>query len=168
MEITELPRSTPRSQPPYHTTHQQSEQLEEIVRKYKAAGTIVPCNSPYAAPALLVNKKTNDKRIVFDYRRLNAQTVPTQYLILHIDDILSAMANATYYTVLDLFSGYLQVKMSLMSVDKTTFVIPTGQFKFLRMPMGLKNAPSVFQSPMNGILCQLPQNIAFCYLDDTI
>lgn len=168
MEITENPGSTPRAQPPYRTTAEQSKKLDELVAEYEEANIVTPCNSPYAAPALLVDKKTNEKRMVIDYRRMNDQTVDIQFPMPYADDILVQLQPAEYYVLLDLYSGYLQVKMSPTSSDKTAFVIPSGQFKFLRMPPGLKNAPAIFQSLMNKILRRLPRGIALCYMDDII
>lgn len=168
MDITEIPGSTPCAQRPYRTTADGSRTMADIVKQYCEVGLAEPCTSPYAAPALLVDKKTGDKRIVFDYRKLNAQTVNISYPLPNIDDVLAQLSNAQYYTVLDLYSGYLQVKLNPTSRDKTAFVIPSGQYRFLRMPMGLKNAPAIFQSLMNQVLGNMPRRVAFCYLDDIV
>lgn len=42
-------------------------------------------------------------------------------------------------------SGYYQIPLHADSVECTAFVTPDGQYEFLAMPFGLKNASSVFQ-----------------------
>ena len=54
------------------------------------------------------------------------------------------------------------------SIEKTAFSTDQGHFEFLRMPFGLKNAPSTFQRLMNFVLKDLINKICFVYLDDII
>lgn len=109
-------------------------------------------SSDYASPVLVVDKKNGEKRLVIDYRRLNAQTVKEKYPLPNIDDQFEGLAGATYYTVLDLAQGYLQVPLTKEAKKKTASITPdeTGQFE--RMIFGLTNAPAVFQRLMNRVL----------------
>lgn len=45
---------------------------------------------------------------------------------------------------------------------------PDGQFEFLAMPVGLRNAPSVYQRAINKALRPLTETFAVTYLDDVI
>lgn len=168
MRIEEVPGSVPCAQRPYRSPMPQARALSEIISEWEDLGIVQPSSSPYAAPALLVDKKTGEKRPVFDYRRLNAQTVAQPFPMPHIDDQLSELGTAKLYSIIDLFSGYLQVPMHPESIHKTAFVTTTGHYEFTRMPFGLKNAPAVFQGLMNRVLGNLQHRIAFCYLDDII
>ena len=49
-------------------------------------------------------------------------------------------------------------------VEKTAFVTPDGHFEFLRLPFGLKNAPSHFSKIMYHALGDL--NFVKIYIDD--
>lgn len=50
--------------------------------------------------------------------------------------------------------------------EKTAFTIDRGHLEFLRMPFGLKNAPSTFQRLMDSVLRNLDNVLT--YLDDVI
>ena len=100
-----------------------------------------------------------------DYRRLNAQTSTEQWPLPRINDILDGMTGSTWFTALDLKSGYHQIQMSSRSIPMTAFITPDGHYEFLRVPFGLKNAPAHFSKIMYQILGDLNQFVKI-YLDD--
>jgi hypothetical protein len=51
---------------------------------------------------------------------------------------------------------------------KTVFSTMTCHYEYLRMPFGLKSAPSTFQRLMNGVFLGLIGTRYFVYLDDVI
>lgn len=50
-------------------------------------GWVVPSDSPYAFPILLVKKKDGGIRLCVDYRSLNSNTVISKYPLPLIDDL---------------------------------------------------------------------------------
>lgn len=58
------------------------------------------------------------------------------------------MNNKQYFSVIDMSSGFWQIKLDNKSSDLCTFNTPFGRFKFMRMPFGIKSAPEVFQRIM--------------------
>ena len=76
---------------------------------------------------------------------------------------------ARFYGVMDLTSGYYQAPVSKASQAATAFITDIGTFEWLRVPMGLKGAPSYFQQQMaQTVLCGLLYQILELYLDDII
>ncbi|CAF0906907.1 unnamed protein product [Brachionus calyciflorus] len=61
-----------------------------------------------------------------------------------VDDILARLNGSTYYSTLDLISGYWEVEMDSKSKEKTAFSTPDGHYQFKRLPFGLKNATAEF------------------------
>ncbi|KAG5877859.1 hypothetical protein JTB14_036435 [Gonioctena quinquepunctata] len=106
---------------------------------------IEECDSPYAAPTVLVTKEDGTFRMCVDYRRLNSVTVPDRYPLPRMDDLMHAATRTAFMSTLDLKSGYHQVSIRESDRDKTAFITPFGIFRFNRMAFGLRNAPATFQ-----------------------
>lgn len=134
---------------------------------------IRPSISPWSFPIVIVPKKTdqsgNEKwRIAIDYRKLNEKTIDDKFPIPNIDELLDQLKNAKYFSALDLASGFHQIELDEQSIEKTAFATDEGHYEFLRMPFGLKNAPSTFQRFMNRVLKPIINKICIVYMDDIL
>jgi hypothetical protein len=128
-------------------------------------------NSPYNSPLWVVPKKPDASglkkvRLVVDYRKLNDKTIDDKFPLPNIEDILCKLGQATYFSTLDLASGFHQIKVDESDIHKTAFSTENGHFEFVRMPFGLKNGPPTFQRMMNIVFAELPN--VLIYLDDII
>ena len=64
---------------------------------------------------------------------------------------------------------YYQTSISVNSRDYTALTTSMGTYRWKRVPMGLKGAPSYFQAKMaNTVLQGLIYNICDLYIDDII
>ncbi|KAJ8364905.1 hypothetical protein SKAU_G00137360 [Synaphobranchus kaupii] len=81
---------------------------EEKVKEMAAAGVIEPSDSPWAAPVVLVQKKSGEWRFCVDYRRLNSATTKDSYPLPRIDEALDHISGSSWFSSLDLRSGYWQ------------------------------------------------------------
>ena len=124
--------------------------------------------SSYASPVVIVRKKDGSIRLCVDYRRLNAKTITDAYPLPRIDDSLDALGGAKLFSTMDLASGYYQVAMEEKDQEKTAFITPFGLFEYLRMPMGLTNAPATFQRLMQSTFNDVVFQILLVYLDDLL
>jgi Reverse transcriptase (RNA-dependent DNA polymerase) len=62
------------------------------------------------------------------------------------------MSKAQYFSCLDIVSAFWQVPMESKCTPYTGFRTHKGNFEWVRMPFGLVNASSTFQSIMDEIL----------------
>ncbi|MEO0454665.1 MAG: reverse transcriptase family protein [Verrucomicrobiota bacterium] len=128
-----------------------------------------PSESPWNSPIVMVKKKDNSLRLCIDYRRLNQATIRDSFPLPRVDDTLDSLHGCRFFSSLDLAQGFRQVEMSDEDRQKTAFSVPgRGHFEFETMPMGLVNAPGVFQRLMTIALNGLLGNQCFVYLDDIL
>ena len=74
-----------------------------------------------------------------------------------------------YFAVMDLTSGFFQAPLHEDSRGYTTFSMWLGNFEWLRVPMGIKGAPSWFQQQLETkVLGGLIHHICELYIDDVI
>lgn len=149
---------------PYAYRDEADRQIKEML----AQGIIRPSTSPWSSPIVLVKKRSGELRFCVDYRKLNQVTLNDSHPIPNIADILDSLGEATYFSTLDLRSGYWQISVDPRDQSKTAFVTSSGLFEFNRMSFGLKTAPATFQRAMEIVLAGLTFEICLCYLDDVI
>src|SRR5260363_186071 len=103
-----------------------------------------------------------------DYRKLNAITKKDAYPLPRIDEMLNALSGCSWFSTLDLASGYWQVAMDPQNKEKTAFTIRYGIYEFNIMPFGLCNAPATFQRLMDHVYKEIAWKFVIVYLDDII
>ena len=86
-----------------------------------------------------------------DYSALNKNTNKNKFLVLQIEDIFEKLQGFTYYSRIDLKSGYHQIRIVLKDIHKTAFRTQFGLYEFLVMPFGLTNALATFNRLMDRI-----------------
>jgi hypothetical protein len=88
-------------------------------------------------------KKDGSLSLCVDYRPLNAVTVKNKYSLPQIDVLFDQLAGARFLSMIDLHSGYHQIKIRSCDIPKTTFSTRYGLYEFLVMSFGLTNAPEL-------------------------
>lgn len=165
----DIPVHTKSYRYPYSLKEEVQRQIQDLLRQ----GIIRPSSSPWSSPIWVVPKKLDATgkrkwRLVVDYRKLNDKTVDDKYPIPNITEVLDKLGRCNYFTTLDLASGFHQIEVNPRDIQKTAFSVDQGKYEFIRMPFGLKNAPSTFQRVMDNVLRDIIGKVCLVYMDDII
>ncbi|MBW0555065.1 hypothetical protein O181_094780, partial [Austropuccinia psidii MF-1] len=90
-------------------------------------------------------------RMVGDFRALNTYTIPDRYPIPRIHETLTQLSQAKFITAMDALKGFHQNVLTDNAKKLLRMIVHCGIFEYLRMPFGIKNAPSHYQRMMNTI-----------------
>lgn len=135
-----IPGASPVSSRPYHFAPAIKDEIERQVQEMLSAGLIQKSSSPFTSSVLLVKKKDSSWRFCVDYKQLNAITTKGQYPVPIIDEFLDELGSASWFSSLDLRSGFHQILLKPGEEHKTAFKTHFGQFEFGVMPFGLTGA----------------------------
>ena len=160
--------SPPVAQQKYRTPYFLRQEMRQIIDRNIENGLMEPCSSPWAAPTLLVRKSNGKWRLVCDYRRLNNVTTADSYPLPEIQDCVNELSESKFFTTTDLYSGFHQIPTTKQAQKKLAVITDYGQFTWLRMPMGAKNCPAVFQRMMDAAFRSMPLSSLVIYLDDIL
>ncbi|CAA7031915.1 unnamed protein product [Microthlaspi erraticum] len=162
------PGTAPISKTPYRMAPAELAELKKQIEDLLSKGFIRPSVSPWGAPVLFVKKKDGSFRLCIDYRGLNRVTVKNRYPLPRIDELLDQLRGATWFSKIDLASGYHQIPIDEADVRKTAFRTRYGHFEFVVMPFGLTNAPAAFMRLMNDVFREYLDVFVIIFIDDIL
>ena len=84
-----------------------------------------------------------------DFCSLNCQTWLDMLPTTRIHNLLDKLGKSFVFFAIDLLSAYHQVRIKKGHEHRTAFLMLTGLYEYVAMPLGLTNAPATFQCIMN-------------------
>ncbi|KAF0690158.1 Reverse transcriptase domain-containing protein, partial [Aphis craccivora] len=111
---------------PYRLPHAQQDEINTQIKKLDDNDIIEKSRSPWNSPILLVRNKIDNSgkqkfRIVVDFRALNEVTINEFYPLPNITEILDQLGQCQLFYVLDLSSGFYQIKLEKESRELIAF-----------------------------------------------
>jgi len=161
-------RGGPISQHPRRQPMHLESKIDEMIQNLLQSKIIQPCKSPWNSPLVIVGKKDGTIRMCVDYRQLNAVTDSVSFPMPDTHHLLDCLAEACWFSSIDLGQAYYQVELTEESRLCTAFSTKQGQFCFNRMPFGLSTAPATFQRLMHNLLEGMIFKGVLVYLDDIL
>ena len=153
--------------------------IHEYVDELLKQGAIEVSTSPYNSPIFLVSKKIPPDwpadapppmRVVLDFRRVNAKSLPDRYVIRETREYIDAIGTnkSVFFSALDLTSSFWQQELEEASRQYTAFTVPGRgtRYMFSVSAMGLQGSPSSFAKLMDHVMRGLQDQLTF--IDDML
>jgi len=156
-----------RSTHPIRLVGERKTALEDLVRQWMREGRVEDGRGEWSSPAFVVAKKGGKWRGVVDVRALNEATVPDNYPLPRIEDLLVEYGRKSMFTVLDLKDAFHQVPLEEASRPYTCTSTPLGTKQWRVVVMGLRNGVTIFQRVVEYCLSEVA-DISSAYVDDII
>ena len=152
------------------------EPLKNYVKSSEGSGIIERTISEYNSPIMFVPKKDakgnlTQLRPVQDFRALNAKSVPSNFRLPMISEMLQDIgwSNTKLFSQIDLRSGFHQQNLLPEHRKYTAFSVPNlGQFQWTVSAQGLRNVPANFQRLMSTVLQDMIPSKCLTYIDDIL
>ena len=125
-------------------------------------------SASYFSPVLFIKKSGRGIQFCVDYKRLNAMTKIDHYPIPLIEEILAQVEGTKYFTKIDIYWAFYQIRLSKDSEELTIFLTRFGAFKYLVMPFGLCNGPDSWQHLIKNTLFDFLHRFIQAYLDNIL
>ena len=94
---------------------------------------------------MVVKKKNGKWRVCVDFTDLNKACPKDPFPLPRIDQLVDTTVSYPQMSFLDTFQRYHQIPLALDNQEKTSFVIPIGNYHYKVMPFDLKNIRSTYQ-----------------------
>jgi hypothetical protein len=100
-----------------------------------------------------------------DVRRLS---IKNKYPLPRIEDLFDEMKGECVFSKIDLRSGYHQLKIRELDIQKTTFRTRYGLYEYTVVSFGLTNAPTDFMYLMNKVFMEYLDKFVVVFIDDIL
>lgn len=148
------PHARPVRAAPRHFTPLKRADMVKQLSVFKGLGLIEdadPQSTTWVSAVTMALKKDLTYRLCCDYRSLNAATIPFQYPLPRIEDLVRQLKGSRYIFCVDFEKGYLQCPISDEASRLSTFITTEGLHRWRRMPFGLTCCPLHFQSCIDAL-----------------
>ena len=120
---------------------------DQEVNEWQAAGFFVP-------------KPNGDVRLVTDFSVINKYIRRNIHPFPSPRDVIKAVKpTSKYFLKFDATQGYYQIPLTKEASKLTTFLLPSGRYRFTRAPMGINNSSDTFCAKTDQIFQTVPDLI---------
>jgi hypothetical protein len=103
-----------------------------------------------------------------DYHALNDVAVKNKYPLPRIGDPFDQLCGVFVFSMINLWSGYHQLKIWECDILKIAFISRNDLYKYTVMSFGSANAPAYFIDLMNMVSMELRDKFVVVFIDDIL
>ena len=103
-----------------------------------------------------------------DFRNLNRVYPKDEFPLPNMDLLTDSVSGNAMFSFMDGFSGNNQIRIAPRDAEKIAFKTPIGNFYYIVMSFGLKNAGATYQRIMTAIFYDMMHQVLEDYVDDIV
>jgi hypothetical protein len=103
-----------------------------------------------------------------DYWSLNEVTIKNKYPLPWIKDLFDKMKGASVISMIDLRSGYHQLKIQESDIPKIAVRTRYGLYEYTMMCFGLMNVHAYFEYLMDKVFMEYLDKFIVVFIDDIL
>ena len=151
-----IPTGPPVKTPPHRLSPEAAEWIDKKIEEEVARGQLVRGNSPWGSPPFPTkempsHKRARKRRIVVDYRRVNARVLRNSYYSRKASEVILEAAGSAFLSMLDAVTGFNQVENTERAKRVLALVSRGGQFLPTCLTFGPQNGPEDFAHVVDRI-----------------
>ena len=117
---------------------------EEVQRGQLVRGPSAWGSAPFPTKEMPNHKRARKRRLVVDYRRVNARVKRSTYYCRRSTDVLAAAVGSVWYTFVDAVSGFNQIRNTKRAREVLAIVARSGKYLPVGLTFGPVNGPDDF------------------------
>ena len=172
-----IPTGPPVRTPPHHLKGEEAAWVDDQLQAEVGNGLLERGNSEWASPPFATkrfaeHRRQRKRRLVIDYRRVNARTLRAIYHVRSADGVVKEVAGSAYMTFLDACKGFNQIANTDRARKMLAILARSGQYLPRCLTFGPHNGPEDFAFATDRVYAPgVGRKMRFCknwikYADD--
>ena len=135
--------------PPHRLRGEEADWIDQQLQDDVVSGQLIRGNSEWASPpfatkAFAEHRRQRKRRLVVDYRRVNARILRAVYMVRSADGVVSDVAGSMWMTLVDACKGFNQVANTRRAREMLAILARSGQYLPVCLTFGPTNGPEDF------------------------
>ena len=144
-----IPTGPPCRTPPHRLKGEEADWVDEQLQKEVLDGQLIRGNSEWASPpfatkAFAEHRRQRKRRVVVDYRRVNARILRAVYCVRNADAVVHEVAGSMWMSLVDACKGFNQVANTRRAREMLAILARSGQYLPVCLTFGPTNGPEDF------------------------
>ena len=128
-----IPTGPPVRTPPHRLKGEEADWVDEQLQKEVITGQLIRGNSEWASPPFATksfaeHRRQRKRRLVVDYRRVNARVLRAVYFVRSADGVVAEVAGSMWMSFVDACKGFNQLANTRRAREMLAILSRSGQY----------------------------------------